>query len=202
MAIAEIKCSFGPCDRPSHCKDLCKGHYNQQNKGLELTKFSDKPRSDYQPDNISTPPICAFDGCGKRIARKLSGCGEHKRCKKCLETKPTDQFMLANSYKAHCKDCIGRQPAYRLHHLTKEQYETMLEEQQGLCANPNCFADADVIDHDHSCCPKKRSCGKCVRGILCRPCNTAEGFLKSNPNLAIGLAEYIIMSTKQLKSVI
>lgn len=31
------------------------------------------------------------------------------------------------------------------------------------------------IDHDHNCCPGRFSCGKCIRGILCKSCNT---FLK------------------------
>ena len=50
-----------------------------------------------------------------------------------------------------------------------------------------------TIDHDHSCCPGAviESCGECVRGVLCRNCNAAEGLLKSDPSLVRALADYI-----------
>lgn len=32
-----------------------------------------------------------------------------------------------------------------------------------------------AIDHDHKCCPGHRSCGSCVRGIVCRSCNLLYG---------------------------
>jgi hypothetical protein len=32
-----------------------------------------------------------------------------------------------------------------------------------------------VVDHDHACCPGIKSCGKCVRGLLCVACNILVG---------------------------
>src|SRR5690625_6229484 len=56
--------------------------------------------------------------------------------------------------------------------------DAMLKEQGGICAV--CGIDPDhkwAVDHDHSCCPGTKSCGRCVRGILCDRCNTAIGTL-------------------------
>ena len=36
-----------------------------------------------------------------------------------------------------------------------------------------------TIDHDHRCCTGDRSCGNCVRGILCGRCNTWIGNLEN-----------------------
>lgn len=59
----------------------------------------------------------------------------------------------------------------------------------GICGyRPSIGEKALHIDHDHSCCPGQRSCGKCVRGVLCYPCNAAfERFLDS-PRVASYLA--------------
>lgn len=37
------------------------------------------------------------------------------------------------------------------------------------------------IDHDHDCCSiGGKSCGKCIRGVICQQCNTAEGYIKAS----------------------
>src|ERR1044072_5080 len=47
------------------------------------------------------------------------------------------------------------------------------------------------VDHDHTCCSQRKTCGKCVRGILCHGCNTSLGGLGNDPERARKLADYI-----------
>lgn len=52
--------------------------------------------------------------------------------------------------------------------LTPEAYWALWDAQNGRCAI--CLGRSSrrlSVDHDHSCCPGKTSCGKCVRGLLC-----------------------------------
>lgn len=48
-----------------------------------------------------------------------------------------------------------------------------------------------VVDHDHRCCPDTHSCGSCVRGFLCAPCNSAAGLLRESADNALALAYYL-----------
>lgn len=61
------------------------------------------------------------------------------------------------------------------YNITLDWYHEKLIEQGGGCAicrkapPTNGFLS---IDHDHACCPESgKSCGKCVRGLLCITCN-------------------------------
>jgi Recombination endonuclease VII len=79
---------------------------------------------------------------------------------------------------------------YRLaqYGLTEEDFARMLKEQGYACAmGGEPFKDGDLIfiDHDHACCPdEKRSCGRCVRGLLCLGCNVALGHIERYSDLA------------------
>ena len=67
----------------------------------------------------------------------------------------------------------------RTYKLSLESYEEMLATQEGGCAlcqkTPEENGKKLSVDHDHACCPGKRSCGKCVRGLLCDACNHSIG---------------------------
>lgn len=59
----------------------------------------------------------------------------------------------------------------------KNQYNITMAEYNKMAKN-GCQICHDVpernlhVDHDHACCDREKSCGKCVRGVLCSRCNT------------------------------
>jgi hypothetical protein len=64
--------------------------------------------------------------------------------------------------------------------ISYEKYQQILINQNNCCAicktNFETNKDYPHIDHDHSCCPTStKSCGTCVRGLLCRRCNMFLG---------------------------
>jgi hypothetical protein len=78
-----------------------------------------------------------------------------------------------------------RQRGYGLkyrHGITVEQWDRLLEEQEGKCYLCNEEMSSNPhLDHDHSCCPGKRACGKCVRGLACQKCNQGIGQFGDDP---------------------
>jgi len=69
--------------------------------------------------------------------------------------------------------------------LTVEEYRQRVSDQGGLCAlcgKPPLAGTALVPDHDHTCCATtvnlRKTCGKCLRGLLCKRCNTLLGHVE------------------------
>lgn len=90
---------------------------------------------------------------------------------------------------------------YRLH---PSEYAEMLEAQEGVCGlcgapdnGPTSSKQGNIsgypfsVDHDHNCCPGKSSCGECVRGLLCRRCNTMLGMAGDDAEILRKAADYL-----------
>ena len=78
--------------------------------------------------------------------------------------------------------------------ITLEEYDTLLEKQGGCCAicgGVNSNGENLSVDHDHSCCPTVKTCGNCVRGLLCGDCNRGLGLFKDSYTLLISASNYL-----------
>ncbi len=82
---------------------------------------------------------------------------------------------------AQCRSCDRDREMMRKFGISQRRYDELLNQQGGVCAL--CLEPpgrrALAVDHDHSCCPDKhRTCGECIRGLLCARCNTGLGQLR------------------------
>lgn len=101
------------------------------------------------------------------------------------------------TYKERHPERVARQEAnYKLKQkfgISLNQYERMLKEQNGRCylckLKPN--GKRLAVDHDRGCCPGEKSCGKCIRKLLCIGCNTALGLLRENLDTIRRIERYV-----------
>ena len=80
--------------------------------------------------------------------------------------------------------------------IRETEYNDMLKKQHNQCLickrNRSEFKKNFAVDHDHSCCPGKKSCGKCIRGLICFDCNIAIGHFKENPEIIKNAYDYLV----------
>jgi|SRR6187402_1016806 len=87
----------------------------------------------------------------------------------------------------------------KTYQLAPGEYDKLLELQGGKCytcgewtGNRGAGKRKLSVDHDHSCCPGPISCGRCIRGLVCSPCNTLIGQVGDSAGHAIArLNRYI-----------
>lgn len=80
--------------------------------------------------------------------------------------------------------------------ISELQYQEMMEAQMGFCGIGGCDRPIHSVDHDHSCCPGQKTCGKCVRALLCRECNVMLGLAQDDPQRLRNAAEYLEEMTR------
>jgi hypothetical protein len=79
--------------------------------------------------------------------------------------------------------------------ISLEEWEARFDAQGRRCAI--CGTDEPggrgwATDHDHSCCPGGKSCGACLRDILCQGCNKGIGHLQEDPAILAASLEYLM----------
>ena len=122
------------------------------------------------------------------------------RCKECFNEYYRAYWKDTEAYKKHVermRESRRKNPLqYRAakYGITKRQLEELLSLHDGKCHG--CLEnDATDIDHDHSCCDfrggSRKTCGECVRGILCGQCNKALGLLDDSIERLDSLKNYL-----------
>jgi len=159
--------------------------------GVELTD------SKYGPRKIACSAKCKIQAraIAEKTVRKMV-------CVICEEELPVNRASSKRLCdKPQCKkESDWRRNLFRIHHIRADIFYKMVEEQEWRCASckDHLFFAIDGsknqinVDHDHSCCPGRIGCGKCVRGILCNGCNGGMGLFKDNPTNLIAAANYLI----------
>lgn len=189
---------------------LCETHQNQKRSGRELTAVHPPIRRDqpckasgpgWECDEFENhrTGLCSFHQRQKLhnargfTAKKIRSREEvtardeegRKKCNRCETWKDASDFYTSKNtsdgLQPDCKECYRDRNLQRRFKITLSEYGDMLKGQGGVCAIcGNSDTRSLSVDHDHSCCPGDRSCGSCIRGLLCGECNTGLGRFKDN----------------------
>jgi Recombination endonuclease VII len=135
-------------------------------------------------------PIDSFYKC--RSGRD----GRDSRCKECAknwqkETHSRNRGIFLNGAR--------RNHVKKTYNITQEDYLRKSEKQNHVCMicglPETCVTHGTLshlcIDHDHSCCPGNKSCGNCVRDLICRRCNAILGRVNDDIELLEKVIQYL-----------
>lgn len=133
---------------------------------------------------------------GTFIARKRNEFTDTEiQCYSCQEWKPHEKFKkMRNTLSGRSYKCAFCDKLWERYRLTYQRFVTIFEKQGQSCriCRTNLESmNAAHVDHDHSCCSKTRSCGSCVRGLLCPLCTAGLGMFKDSPEILAIAAAYL-----------
>lgn len=169
-------CTFDGCDRPMYTSaGLCNPHYQQRRANKPLT------------------PVRRRSSPGTPAVRDDQG---RKHCTRCDRWKPPTEFAAnakaSDQLLAYCRSCMRESKYQARYGVTAAEVEDLERQQDGRCAICEQFpAEPMVVDHDHSHCTAGQGCPECIRGLLCRSCNTALGLLGDDPDRLTRAAAYL-----------
>lgn len=122
-------------------------------------------------------------------------CVERQRRSRKADPKKWAEFDRARKAKVPAR----KQKGYNLksmYGISIQDYDALLLTQNLQCAI--CGSDSPgsghiyfCVDHDHACCPGKKSCGACVRGLLCGGCNKALGLFNDDIGRVANAIKYL-----------
>ena len=133
-------------------------------------------------------PKCSIGHCNKTADSKLDGsvCSVHRarfhRTGSYLRSgKRIEQGSLPVCTITGCNKPYRASGLCNAHWVKSRTYNLTSMQLNQLYGDGTCDICGETpqkslnIDHDHSCCPDSKSCGRCIRGALCGSCNLGLG---------------------------
>lgn len=111
-------------------------------------------------------------------------------CKSCT-IKKTSEYQKANPEK---KQEWYRKNKLKQYNLTPEEYQSLYDNQNGLCS----ICASTCPQQEFLCVDHCHITGD-VRGLLCKTCNSAIGFLNDDPELVRSALFYLLKKQTVLK---
>ena len=122
------------------------------------------------------------------------------KCPRCVRDLPASSFAASakQGRQTYCRSCnsaykrewlvTNRSKAlaarmWSLYRLRAADFQHLWDVQGGKCALCDMELDKPNVDHDHRCCPGDRSCGECVRALVCQKCNMILGLIESQDDV-------------------
>lgn len=185
-------CSIEGCEREFRARGLCHTHYVAARKaGMELVDRSNL-HSLSDIDRESSQGTCAVCGPLTRVV----GLGSQPTCaNRARETRIAQWDADPERHKKYHREYKRR---YKFG-LPRGGIEELLERQGSACAicERALTINTARIDHDHSCCPSVgRTCGGCIRGVLCNACNSGLGMFRDDEALFNRAINYVKTARK------
>jgi len=206
------------CDRPVAQGSLCKSHYEQARQQKRLRPLGPYRARGVRPElclvdecsrDAVTQGLCEphygrlrRTGSTKdlrpqrsRHAGTVRDAEGKKECRVCgqwlLEGRFSDRPGAPDGLNSACRPCdVLRRKASR-YGLTVSRLEEMIDAAGGVCQICGRRPTRQHIDHDHTCCPRTTSCGRCVRDLLCSNCNVALGLVGDSVDVLNSMISYL-----------
>lgn len=182
MASPRKLCSVENCDRPVVAKRWCAAHYQRVKLTGELRPGD--PIGHKPPPKVTARPYrcaCASHSGAEAWHGTRHGFSYHYcRCEPCsIANRERDKARWAQRYGSK-------------YGMSAEEVRDLLgAEKCQICGCTDPGERPWHIDHDHACCPGQRSCGKCVRGVLCYNCNFMIGSARDDTSVLSAAIEYL-----------
>lgn len=199
-------CAVDGCNQAMRKHPYCAGHYAMWKRYGEIRPWNYRwaePHASCATCGLEVAPgtgrrkYCS-DACQQIASRTKGERPTEAICDFCSKTFPLNRERTGRMQRSDtkwCPDCGRESPEvlrFKNYGVTREQYAAAMLAGCEICGR----TDKPLhVDHDHACCVTRggsgRTCGKCVRGFLCGPCNRGIGLFFDNADALDSAALYL-----------